>query len=873
MQSPFACGRNIALHTYDKPQSNRGHGSARTDFDIETCAAARSRRISSAWERSIYSPGYRSVTEPIRKANGSRLRAAACKALRFTAVALVLASSRAATASGVHWAFKPPVRPAIPATKSVYRNPVDQFLVADLRRAHLAFSSPADRRTILRRVTFDLIGLPPTSAEMDAYLADRSPNAYEKVVDRLLADPRFGEKWARHWLDTAGYADSEGILQEDRVRPNAWRYRDYVIRSINVDKPYDRFLREQIAGDELVDYRGASRWTPLIEESIVATGFLRTAVDATRDDFNPHQFTEYQVRMLNDTQTILVSSTLGLTLQCARCHDHKFEPLLQRDYYRMQAFLAGAIRPDGALLPTNRRQIPAATDAEQKSASEINDAVGRALQQLSNRETTLIADFRQRRLDSHPADVAEADRVVLAQAAATAEARRTAEEKALVTKYKSQIEASPELLSTAFPEFSTRYAEIKKARGNQEKQRVVIDELRALYDQDASPPKTHVRIRGEWARPGDVVEPGVPTVLDDPRNPFTLPTPPKGAKTTGRRLALAEWITRSDNPLTARVIVNRLWAHHFGVGLVATPENFGRSGAAPSNPALLDWLACSLVQGINGSAPWTLKALHRLIVTSTAYRQDSAFRAEAAGRDPDDRLLWRQRPRRLEAESLRDAILFVAGALDNRMYGEPVAEETRATGEIAPTGEDKQGRRSIYLLVRRSMPVTLLNTFDAPVMETNCTRRSASATAGQALALLNSAFVDAQARSFAERVLRETSVRPAGTAAPPRPPSDQKAGATLPPAHSSSKLDASGSGRAGAANVSVYGAWIDAGYRIALTRLPTRSERATALAFLESQSARYRNNGKPVADADTERRALADLCAALIGSNEFLYLD
>ncbi|HLJ54624.1 MAG TPA: DUF1549 domain-containing protein, partial [Chthonomonadaceae bacterium] len=236
-------------------------------------------------------------------------------------------------ATANHWAFKPPIAQNPPPGTAP--EPIDRFLLAALKAKGLAYSPPADRRTLIRRVTFDMIGLPPTPAEVDAFLADRAPNAYEKIVDRLLADPRYGEAQARHWLDTAGYADSEGVLQEDRIRPNAWRYRDYVIRSLNADKPYDQFLREQIAGDELVDHHAA--WTPAIEECVTATGFLRTAVDATRDDFNAHQFTEYQVRMLNDTQTILVSSTLGITLQCARCHDHKLEPFTQRDYYRMQA--------------------------------------------------------------------------------------------------------------------------------------------------------------------------------------------------------------------------------------------------------------------------------------------------------------------------------------------------------------------------------------------------------------------------------------------------------------------------------------------------------------------------------------------------------
>lgn len=756
--------------------------------------------------------------------------------------AWIRTGAKGRTAAAGHWAFRPVVRPAVPNIPATVRlaNPIDHFLLAALQRKRLTFSASADRRTLLRRVTFDLIGLPPTPAEVDAFLADKSLDAYEKVVDRLLADSRYGERWARHWLDTAGYADSEGILEEDRVRPNAWRYRDYVIRSLNADKPYDQFLREQIAGDELVDYRNAERWTPEIEEAITATGFLRTAVDATRDDFNTHQFTEYQYRMLHDTQTILVSSTLGLTLQCARCHDHKYEPLSQKDYYRVQAILAGAIRPTGKLLPTNRRQIVNATLAEQKRAKEINDQVAAAVQTLAQQEATLTTEFRLRYLDSKAATVSEADRAALRQAARVEEAKRSPEQKTLTAKYKALLETAPELLTAAFPEYKQRREALLTTKLAEEKKRVPLTELRALYDQDATPPPTRILIRGEWTRPGEPVEPGVPAILDDPRHPFAVPPPAAGAVTTGRRRALAEWIVRPDNPLTARVLVNRLWAYHFGVGLVASVDNFGRTGAAPSNPALLDWLASELIHGVGGTAkPWSLKALQRLIVTSAAYRQSSAFRALAAGADPEDRLLWRQRPQRLEAEAMRDSMLAIAGNLDPQMYGEPVNEEARDTGEIVPTGEEKGGRRSIYLLVRRSKPVTLLNTFDTPIMETNCTRRITSTTATQALALLNSGFMAVQSRTFAQRVLKEAVGNGPGSATPSEAHRDQ--------------------GR------------VQWAYRLALSRRPTRGEQATVLAFLHDQTTLYIKMGKSAPAA--EEQAVADLCLALLSANEFVYID
>ena len=666
------------------------------------------------------------------------------------------------TSSGRHWAFRPPVTPPIPTIqhpKSKVRNPIDSFLLVALAKKGLSFAPEAEKRVLLRRVTYDLIGLPPTPKEVEDFLADTASNAYEKVVERLLADPRYGERWARHWLDTAGYAESEGILQEDLVRPNAWRYRDYVIRSLNADKPYDRFVREQIAGDELTDYRKAEKFTLEIVESLTATGFLRTAVDATRDDFNTHQFTEYQYRMLHDTETIVVSSVMGVTLQCARCHDHKYEPLTQRDYYRVESLFTGAIRPKGKLLPSRRRQIVAATEADQKLANENNAKLDVAIKEIPPK---------------HP-----------------------------------------------------DYAKLKEAL---EKKRVVYPEIRALYDQDATPPPNNILLRGEWTKPGETVEPGIPAVLDDPRHPFTIPTPLVGATSTGRRRAFAEWLTRPDNPLTARVIVNRLWAQHFGVGIVASVENLGRSGIPPTHPELLDWLASNFVAKGN----WSLKKLHWLMVTSTAYRQSSAWRADAAKVDSENRLLWRQRSRRLEAEAMRDGMLAVCGNLDSTMFGEPVGTEERPTGEIVTAQEEKTGRRSLYILVRRSVPVTLMNVFDAPVMETNCTRRLTSTTATQALALMNSSFLSSQAIHFAQRLLQVKPPLPSG-----RIPLSQE--------------------------------MIALAYQLALSRPPTPREKKLATEFLQKQFALYDKPGKPSGEA-TEKM-LADFCQALLSSNEFVYVD
>jgi hypothetical protein len=299
-----------------------------------------------------------------------------------------------------HWAFQPPQRPAVPKVKSAarVRTPIDAFVLAELEKKGLTFSPDADKVTLLRRAYFDLIGLPPTPKEVDEFLADKLPNAYEKVIDKLLTSERYGERWGRHWLDAAGYADSEGVLEEDRIRTNAWRYRDYVIRAFNSDKPYNRFLMEQLAGDELVDYRSAEKFTPDVVDCLEATGFLRTAVDATRDDFQPRDFAEHQWRMFFDTQQIVATSLMGLTVQCARCHDHKYEPISQRDYYRLQAFFAGAIRPNGPVLPSYRRLVTLATAAEQKTAEQANAKVDAAVKAIADKQAALLAEYH----DKHP---------------------------------------------------------------------------------------------------------------------------------------------------------------------------------------------------------------------------------------------------------------------------------------------------------------------------------------------------------------------------------------------------------------------------------------------------------------------------------------
>ena len=687
-----------------------------------------------------------------------------------------------------HWAFQRPLRPVVPGARASgrVRTPIDAFVLAQLEKRGLSLSEDAANITLIRRVTYDLTGLPPSPDEVDRFLANPSPAAYEQYVDGLLASPRYGEHWARHWLDAAGYTDSEGVLAADVVRGNAWRYRDYVIRALNTNKPYDQFVREQLAGDEISEYYKHDGLPPHVADSLTATGFLRTAVDATREDFLPKDFAEYQWRTFFDTEQIVASSLLGLTVHCARCHDHKYEPLTQRDYYSVQAIFAGAIRPGGKVLPSYKRIIFDAPLAEQKVAEKNNgplEGITKALKQLQDSRR---AHYR----NLHP----------------------------------KGEKATDEELRATFAEYDKKSDETAAELKEAEAKKIQLTSIRALYDQDADPPATHILQRGDPLKPGDPVEPGVPAVLDDPTQPFRIARPTQPAKTTGRRKAFAEWITRPDHSLTARVFVNRVWAAYFGAGIVSTLDNFGKSGVPPSHPELLDWLATEFV-----SSGWDTKALHRLIVTSSVYRQASAARPDALAKDPENQWLWRMSPRRLQAESVRDAVLAVAGTLDQTMYGEPVATETKKSGEVSPAGEREKGRRSIYQIVRRSAPQNFLNAFDAPVMEINCIRRSRSTSATQALALMNGDFVTAQAEHFAKRVLKESTAEADGR----------------------------------------YTGTMRRAFRLAFGREPVPDELDNSASFLHRQSAHYSD----LNSSERSLRALSDLCQVLVSANEFIYLD
>ncbi len=614
----------------------------------------------------------------------------------------------------------------------------------------------------------------------------------------------------------------------------AWRYRDYVIRALNQNKPYDRFLQEQLAGDELVDYWAAYQTNkelpPHVIEALTATGFLRCASDTSRPDFvKIKNAPGYYFQTLDDTLKIVASAIMGLTVQCAKCHSHKYDPIPQTDYYRLQAIFMSGYRP-AQWVPQVQRRLLEATAVQEKEAKDHNANVDAAIALLKKRAEELVrvqtAKLFEHGLAKLPAVIREDVR-----AAFIAEpAKRTEVQKYLAERFQADLKPTgPELQKKLDEDADTKAArqrlleEVKRHEG----QRRTFPEIRAFYDLPGEA-KTQLLRRGDYLQPGPEVTPGVPAVLTKAAG-VSFPQREKDAKTSGRRLAFARWLTSPDHPLTARVLVNRLWLHHFGQGLVATPDNFGKTGTPPSHPELLDWLAREFVSPTDAKArPWSLNHLHKLIVTSRTYRQASAFapmrHAEAKRLDPDNRLLWRQRLRRLEAESLRDAVLAVAGNLNTDMFGPPVPMVRSANGEVTTPTDASGKRRSIYLQVRRSQPLTFLQLFDQPVIETNCTHRETSTVASQALTLLNSDFMGRQAEALAERVLKEQPTDPAGRA-----------------------------------------------LLLAYGRSATAAEKQALQRFLEEQ---VRQHALPAGQqAEARRRALADACHMLLSANEFTYVD
>jgi hypothetical protein len=609
------------------------------------------------------------------------------------------------------WSFRPVARAEVPEVKNRawVQTPVDAFVLAKLDAAGLEPAPPVRKTSLLRRIYYDLIGLPPLSDDVQAFLADESPDAYERVVDRLLASPQYGERWARHWLDLVRYAETNGY-EFDRVKPEAWRYRDYVIRSFNGDKPYDQFVREQLAGDELDEETA---------DGVIATGYYKLGpFDGGAPDKLQAEFDE-----LDDIMATTGQVFLGLTVNCARCHDHKVDPLPTADYYRMLAFFRGIQR--GGRDSTRPIVLGSDIEAARERIADWQREVNETSQAIRTIESALRPHLAGGERDDF---------------------RNPTYRRDIVRKH------SPEHVP---PETLTRYETLVSTYDRLQDERP-SEMARALgvAERGPRPPQTHVLVRGSPYAPGEAVEPGFPSVLT--REAPQIPTPARGARSSGRRRVLAEWIASADNPLTARVLVNRLWHHHFNRGIVRTTSDFGYGGAPPTHPELLDWLANELVRG-----GWRLKPLHKLMVMSSAYQMSTVACEESLADDPENDLFSRFELRRLSAEEIRDSILAVSGKLNPKMGGPSIfpniADEVHA-GQSRPgegwkdSSPEEQARRSVYIHVKRSLIVPLLSVFDAADTDATCPVRFATTQPTQALTMLNSEFLSDQAAVFAESV-------------------------------------------------------------------------------------------------------------------------
>src|SRR5215813_2200884 len=763
-----------------------------------------------------------------------------------------------------YWAFRKPTRPQIPTVKnrSWVRTPIDAFVLAKLEEKGLTPAPRADKRTLIRRVTFDLTGLPPTPEEVNAFLADRSPDAYNKVVKRLLASPRYGERWAQHWLDVVRFGETNGF-ELDAEREQAWRYRDYVVKSLNDDKPYDRFIVEQIAGDEL---------DPNSFDMRVATDFLRAGlqhvVSCNQDLAVNRQ------EWLTEVMFGVGNGIMGVTVGCARCHDHKFDPIPQADFYRLQAFFAASDNYDFKR-PTKEQEqaYSAAVKAHKEKLKPILDQIA-AIEKPYKEKLTAA---KRAKLEPPFAD-----------ALAKEEKLRSAEEKRLAKEAQSMLEIKwNELVATLSPEDREKRAALRRQMHD-------ID----LYAPDPLPkalavadtlnptPPMNILKGGDPHRGGDEAPPRFPSVMlpkDAPPEAEIEPVQIGEFKSTGRRLALAGWLTRPDNPMTARVMVNRLWHYHFGRGVVATPNDFGRNGQQPTHPELLDWLAAEFMNptwnagdGATGrrgdgekpqsairnpqSKGWSLKRMHELIVLSEAYRQSSApssVEADAKAKiDPDNKLLWRMNRQRLDAEEIRDAVLAVSGELTEQLGGpsikvplEPEVYDTIFTeyepDNLWPVHPDprQHTRRSLYLVRKRNVRLPLLVAFDAPDLMGVCGARQVSVHALQSLTLMNSEFMLRQSRALAGRLFKEAG-------------GDERA-------------------------------IISRLYELTLARKPRLDELRLTQNFLKGQAAVIRDRiarGETVSKLEDSPKGLksmdeataaawVDLCLATMNLNEFVYLN
>jgi hypothetical protein len=642
-----------------------------------------------------------------------------------------------------HWAYQPiqsPVPPEV-AQKDWVRTPIDAFVLAKIEAAKLAPSPDADRATFIRRATLDAWGLIPEPEDVAAFVSDTSPDAYEKLVDRLLASPRYGERQARRWLDLARYADSAGF-QGDITRPNFFRYRDYVVESFNEDKPYSRFIQEQIAGDEIA---------PGDQKVLVATGFLA----GYTDNPNARDLVGRKYQITTDITDTIGTAILGTTIGCARCHNHKSDKITQKDYFSLQAFFANTAFDE---------KVPAAKGAQELEYEKALAIYETAAKDILDRQKAIIESVREKATkyykerylpdarasifkpksewNAHDRWINYRADTVTDQQALSGYLRETAIDK-------QNPEHTPEAVAR-WEEYQKLTEELKKfeklnpARGSN-----TFTTATELGHSDAPP--THVYFGGNHERPLDEVQPAFPEAFSSEK-PVITPT----ATSSGRRTALANWLASPTNPLTARVYVNRVWNEYFGKGIVGTVSDFGKAGDKPSNPELLDYLADSFIK-----EGWSAKKLHRQILLSSVYRQSFAFREDVAAADPENKLLAVFPRKRLDAEQIRDSFLVASGNLEGAIGGPAVFPPLPANLNVGPAWEASNdphliNRRSLYVFARRSVPYPLLETFDLANAQQAHSKRDVTTTPLQALTLVNSDIVFQWSQALAGRVIRES---------------------------------------------------------------------------------------------------------------------
>ncbi|WP_425617703.1 DUF1549 domain-containing protein [Anatilimnocola sp. NA78] len=742
------------------------------------------------------------------------------------------------------WSFQPIRQPALPVVKTpaAAQSPIDLFLLQKLDERGLTFSPVAKKEILVRRAWFTLLGLPPTAEDIESFVNDTAPDAWDRLIDSLLASPHYGERWGRHWLDVAGYADSDGFSEKDLERQHAYKYRDYIIRALNADKPWNELIVEQLAGDELLSAKFTSL-SPQQADQLIATGFLRMGPDGTGDATLDQGVARNAV--LDDMIKIVSTSLLGLTVGCAQCHNHRYDPIPQTDYYQIRAIFEPAYDITNWKTP-GARNISLWSAETRQQAKEIDLAISKLNKEKAAEIDVLVAATIEKVLASLP----EEEQVEVRAARETLAKERTAEQKALLAKHPRLNVTSGNLLQfekEAVDALNKKYADLIAPLS---KQKPAENEAAVLTEVPGKIPTTHVFYRGDINSPRAKVQPGELSVLlrDEASEQAKIPIDDPQLPTSGRRLAYAKWLASGDHPLVARVLVNRFWLHQFGRGLVATPGDFGVLGARPSHGELLDWLAARFTQD-----GWELKRLQRMALTSAAFQQESLRTDALDAVDLDNQLLGRMNLRRLESETLRDAMLKVTGRLTTKLHGKsvPVTPDDigqvivgvdtrdgagRFTGKVVPLGEE-EFRRSLYVQVRRSLPLSMLETFDSPLLTPNCELRNQSTAAPQSLLMMNNRFVLDQALFLAAKVVEQ--------------------------------------------NKDDLSAQITAAWRAIHGHEPTSEQLTAAREFLTAQIEVLKaTSAKASAPADktkqpptAEQRALANLCQALLGSNAFLYVD